>query len=159
MPRASAGDEHEAEEAADEAVEHDRLGEREAQPHDPLQLAAQLGLPGDRLDHRGEDGADADAGAERAESHADAEAERLGGLDDVSCSDDEMEHWSSLVSGLDRRADVDGGEGSEDERLDGDDDDELEGVERDPDRERDRNGDVEGDSAEDEDQSDRDEDQ
>src|ERR1041385_2974231 len=73
-----------------------------------------------------------------------------------------MTRWStgsSLVSGLDRRADVDGGEGGEDERLDGDDDDELERVERDPDRERDRDGDVEGDSAEDEDQSDRDEDQ
>jgi hypothetical protein len=74
-------DEHEAEEAADEAVEDDGLGEGEAEPHDPLQLAAQLGLAGDRLDHRGEDRADADAGAQRAETHPDAEAERLRGLD------------------------------------------------------------------------------
>src|SRR6188508_373978 len=36
---------------------------------------------------------------------------------------------SSLVFGLDRRADVDGGESGEDERLDRDDDDHLEEVE------------------------------
>src|SRR5579875_222901 len=46
--RARGGDEHlldqdEAQEATDEAVEHDGLGEREAEPHDPLQLPAQLG--------------------------------------------------------------------------------------------------------------------
>src|ERR1043166_9492562 len=41
-----------------------------------------------------------------------------------------------LVRRLDRRADVDGGQGGEDERLDGDHDDDLEDVERDPDRER-----------------------
>src|SRR3712207_2510681 len=35
-----------------------------------------------------------------------------------------------LVLGLDRRADVDGGQGGEDERLDRDDDDDLEEVER-----------------------------
>ena len=42
---------------------------------------------------------------------------------------------SSLVGRLDRRADVDGGQRSEDERLDGDDDHDLEEVEGDPDRE------------------------
>src|SRR5437762_11157664 len=41
---------------------------------------------------------------------------------------------SSLVARLDRRADVDGGERSEDERLDGDDDHDLEDREGDPDR-------------------------
>src|ERR671933_686703 len=42
-----------------------------------------------------------------------------------------------LVLGLDRRADVDGGQGGEDERLDPHDDDHLEEVE---DRRRDQNG-------------------
>src|SRR4051794_5457854 len=37
--------------------------------------------------------------------------------------------WFSLVFGLDRRADVDGGQGGEDERLDGDHDHDLEDVE------------------------------
>ena len=50
----------------------------------PCKLAAQLGLPGDRLDHRAEDVADADAGAERAEADAEREADRLAGLRDVA---------------------------------------------------------------------------
>src|SRR6266496_5433323 len=66
---------------------------------------------------------------------------------------------SSLVGRLDGRADVDGGQGGEDKRLDGDDDHHFEEVEGDPDHERDRDDDVEGDAAEDEDQADRDEDQ
>src|SRR5580765_371334 len=37
--------------------------------------------------------------------------------------------YSSLVLGLDRRADVDGGQGGEDERLDADDDNDLEEIE------------------------------
>ena len=49
---------------------------------DALKLAAQLGLAGDRLDHRAEDVADADAGAERAEADAERERDRLAGLDD-----------------------------------------------------------------------------
>src|SRR5919204_3396267 len=44
----------------------------------------------------------------------------------------------SLVVWLDRRADVDGGQGSEDERLDRDDDDDLEQVEERRDGHRDR---------------------
>src|SRR5439155_15782388 len=62
-----------------------------------------------------------------------------------------------LVRRLDGRADVDGGQGGEDERLDGDHDHHLEQVEEDPDHERDRDDDVEGQAAEDKDQSDRDE--
>src|ERR1041384_4724241 len=65
----------------------------------------------------------------------------------------------SLVRRLDRRADVDGGQGGEDECLDGDDDDHFEQVERDPDHKRDGDDDVEGDPAENEDQADRDQDQ
>src|SRR5262245_18970029 len=58
---------------------------------------------------------------------------------------------SSLVSWLDRRADVDGGKGGEDERLDADDDHDLEEVEG----RRERNGDDrEGDVLEHEDQPD-----
>ena len=105
-------DEHEGEQAADQAVEHDGLGEREAEPHDPLELAAQLRLAGDGLDHRAEDVADADAGAERAEADAERERDRLAGVDArcrpaASTSADRCS-CSSLVLGLDRRADVDG---------------------------------------------------
>src|SRR6266516_6780341 len=70
--------------------------------------------------------------------------------------------WSTgsyLVGRLDSRADVDGGQGGEDERLDGDDDHDLEDVEGDPDRQRDDGDDPEGNPAEDEEQPDRDEDQ
>src|SRR5262249_7182117 len=63
---------------------------------------------------------------------------------------------SSLVFWLDRRADVDGGQGSEDERLDADDDDHLEEVEEDPDRHDD---DCERDALQDEDQPDERQDQ
>src|SRR4029077_13942858 len=56
---------------------------------------------------------------------------------------------SSLVLGLDRRADVDGGQGGEDERLDADDDNDLEDVE---DRCRDQHEDQ-GQGLEDEDQT------
>ena len=124
-----------------QAVEHDRLGEGEAEPHDPLELAAQLGLAGDRLDHRAEDVADADAGAERAEADAEREGDRLAGVDRRRrwrrAERDACSRCSSLVFRLDGRADVDGGQGGEDERLDRDDDDDLEEVED----ARDRDGD------------------
>ena len=71
-----------AEQAAEEAVEDDGLGEREAEPHQALELAAQLGLAGDGLDHRAEDVADAGAGAGRAEADAERERDRLAGADD-----------------------------------------------------------------------------
>ena len=98
---------------AEQAVEHDGLGQCEAEPLDALELAAELGLAGDRLDHRAEDVADADAGAERAEADAEGEADRLAGLRDVAGA------WRRagaelracaflLVFRLDRRADVDG---------------------------------------------------
>src|SRR2546430_15408374 len=88
-----------------------RLGEREAEPLEALQLAAQLGLTGDRLDHRAEDVADADAGAERAEADTERKADRLAGVDDRGVrygSSKQIEHPFSLVFGLDRRADIDG---------------------------------------------------
>src|SRR4051812_23871601 len=66
--------------------------------------------------------------------------------------------FSFSVRRLDRRADVDGGQGGEDERLDGDDDHDLEDVEGNPDRERDDGDDPERDAAEDEEKADRDED-
>src|SRR2546428_9249920 len=71
-------------ERAGQAVEADRLRQREAEPLDPLQLAAELGLACDRLDHRAEDVADADAGAERAETDAEREPDRLPGFCDVA---------------------------------------------------------------------------
>ena len=79
-------DEDVREKAADEAVEHDRLGEREAEPLDAGQLTAELRLPGDGLDHRAEDVADADAGPERAEADAEREGDRLAGVRAVGAS-------------------------------------------------------------------------
>src|SRR6476659_518253 len=70
-------DEDVGEEPADEAVEHHGLGQREAEPLDALELAAELWLPRDGLDHRSEDVADADAGAERAEADTEGEGDRL----------------------------------------------------------------------------------
>src|SRR5436309_971851 len=75
---------HVGEDRAEQSVEDDRLGQREAEPLDALQLAAQLGLAGDGLDHRAEDVADADTGAERAEADAEREANRLAGLRHVA---------------------------------------------------------------------------
>src|ERR1700760_892087 len=69
-------------ERAEQAVEHDCLGQCEAEPLDALQLTTELRLAGDRLDHRSEDVADADAGAERAETDAEREADRLAGVRD-----------------------------------------------------------------------------
>src|SRR5215212_10674434 len=66
-----------SEQAADQAVEDNGLGEGEPEPHDPLQLAAQLGLARDRLDHRAEDVPDADACTEGAEADAERERDRL----------------------------------------------------------------------------------
>ena len=53
------------------------------EPLDARELGAELGLAGDRLDHRAEDVADADAGADRAETDADAEGDGLAGVGDV----------------------------------------------------------------------------
>src|SRR3954452_14601151 len=85
------------EDRAEQAVDHARLGEGEAEPLDALKLAAQLGLPGDRLDHRAEDVADADAGAESAGGDAEREPDRLAGLRDVACGggEDVTNHASS----------------------------------------------------------------
>src|ERR1035437_10443112 len=77
-------DQHEGQQAADESVEDDGLGEREADPHDSLKLAAQLRLARDRLNHRAEDVAKADACAERAETDTESERERLSHFGDVA---------------------------------------------------------------------------
>src|SRR5262245_63949936 len=83
-------DEDEREDRAEQAVEHDGLGEREAEPLDARELTAELGLPGDGLDHRAEDVADADAGSERAETDAERERDRLAGVGAVlGCGEEE----------------------------------------------------------------------
>ena len=74
--------EEERDQAEDERVEGDRLGEREAEPADRLQLVLHLRLAGDRLDLLAEDEPDADAGSDRAEPGADAERDRLAGVGD-----------------------------------------------------------------------------
>jgi hypothetical protein len=73
------GLEEEGDQAEDEGVEGDRLGQREAEPADALQLVFHLGLAGNRLDLLAEDEADADAGADRAEAGADTEGNCLAG--------------------------------------------------------------------------------
>src|SRR6266516_3450835 len=70
------------EDRAEQAVEHDRLGQGEAQPLNALQLTAELRLAGDGLDHRAEDVPDTDAGTERAETDAEGEADGLPGVRD-----------------------------------------------------------------------------
>src|SRR3712207_1869797 len=70
------GLEEERDQAEDERVEHDRLGQCEAEPLDRGDLVAHLGLTGHRLDDLAEDVADADARADRAEARADAEGDR-----------------------------------------------------------------------------------
>src|SRR3954453_6285250 len=118
--------EEEGDQAEDERVEHDRLGEREAQPLDRRDLVAHLGLAGDRLDHLAEDVADADARADRAESGADAQGDRLdrlGGFlaatarggEDVGDDSwvDEVHGRASLVLCGGSPAEVDGREGRE----------------------------------------------
>src|SRR5215204_1118970 len=76
--------EEEGDQAEDERVEDDRLGEGEAEPLDARDLLAHLGLAGDRLDHLAEDVADADARTDRAEAGADAEGDRLKPVGGVS---------------------------------------------------------------------------
>jgi hypothetical protein len=91
-----------------------------------LQLPANVRLATTELDHRTEDVADADAGAGarrdrrrgRGRVALPASSRPRGRGDDCASMSS-----SSLVLRLDRRADVDGRQGGEDERLDGDDDD------------------------------------
>ena len=59
------------------------------------ELALELGLSCDGLDHRAEDVADADAGAERAETDTEGERNRLTGVGAVfGCGEEEVRgHW------------------------------------------------------------------
>src|SRR5438128_12607416 len=68
------------EDRAQQAVEDDGLGEREAEPLDALELTAELGLARDRLAHRAEGVPDAAARAEGAETDAEGEAAGLAGV-------------------------------------------------------------------------------
>src|SRR5438128_476385 len=77
MEIGSIGLEEEGDQAEDERVERDGLGEGEAEPADALQLVRHLRLTRDRLDLLAEDDSDADAGSDRAESGTDAERDRL----------------------------------------------------------------------------------
>jgi hypothetical protein len=81
------GLEEEGDQAEDERVEGDGLGQGEAEPANLLQLVLHLGLAGDRLDLLTEDEADADAGADRAQPGANAECDRLAGIGDAGVSD------------------------------------------------------------------------
>ena len=72
--------EEEGDQARHEAVEEARLGEREAEPLDRRDLVAHLGLARHGLDDLAEDDADADTGADGAETTADTEGDRLAGV-------------------------------------------------------------------------------
>ena len=67
-----------------EAETHRSLEQIRAEVADLSLIAAELRLAGDRLDHRAEDVADADARAERTEPDAEREAHGLAGLGDVA---------------------------------------------------------------------------
>src|SRR5437763_4400064 len=96
----SCSDQDVREQPADEAVEDDGLGQREAEPLDALELAPELRLPGDRLDHRAEDDPDADAGTGRAEPDSESEPDRLAGLRYVAGrrGEDVADHFGFLLS-------------------------------------------------------------
>src|SRR3954452_14057199 len=114
---ASTGLEEECDQAEDEGVERDGLGEGEAQPANRLEVVLHLGLARDRLDLLTEDEADPDAGSDRAEPGTDAQRDRLPGVRDAGVGDPARRlrdgqdvHWycSFLVSLGDCAADVDG---------------------------------------------------
>src|SRR5512133_1120618 len=64
-----------------EGVERDRLGQRQAEEHEALELAAELRLPADPLDRLADQVAHARARPDRAEARAEAERDDLRGLD------------------------------------------------------------------------------
>src|SRR4051812_43065339 len=75
-----AGLEEERDQAEDERVEHDCLGQRESQPLNLGDLVAHLRLARDRLDHLAEDVPDSDTRADRAETRPHAQRDRLAGV-------------------------------------------------------------------------------
>src|SRR5689334_11511233 len=79
--------EEEGDQAEDEGVEGDRLGQREAEPADAFQVAFHLRLAGDRLDLLAEDETDADTGADRTETRTDTEGNRFAGAFDAFVGD------------------------------------------------------------------------
>src|SRR5918997_5104964 len=115
------GLEEERDQAEDERVEHDRLGQCEAEPLDRGDLLAHLGLTGHRLDDLAEDVAHADAGADGAETGADAKGDRLAVLARLGQYRDGFQihdcSFGSVTFGGRRAAEVDGSEGREDEGL------------------------------------------
>ena len=104
-------DEDEGEDRAEQAVEHDGLGQCEAEPLDALELAAELGLAGDRLDHRRRRCCRCRRRRRVRRDRRRGEADRLPGLRDVAGGGGEKCRRACaflLVFRLDRRADVDG---------------------------------------------------
>src|SRR4029450_245553 len=124
-----AGLEEEGDQAEDERVEGDGLGQREPEPADRLEVVLHLGLAGDGLDLLAEDEADADSGSDRAEAGTNAQRNGLAGIGDsgvrdaLRCLGERNQHFNHesallcLVAFGDGAADVDGREGGEDERL------------------------------------------
>src|SRR3954454_9480000 len=120
--------EEERDQAEDERVEHDRLGEREAQPLDRRDLVAHLGLAGHRLDDLAEDVAHAHARADGAQAGADAEGDGLEALAGIRGLSDDRDQIGADVHGFSFQScclvvrlhgapEVDGGQGGEDEGL------------------------------------------
>src|SRR4051794_2457366 len=137
--------EKEGDQARHEAVEEAGLGEGEAEPLDRRDLVAHLRLAGDRLDHLSEDDADAHAGTNCAEAATDAECDGpaslltvLRGGEDEAQDHAQGGHWGDLllVGFGDRAAEIDRGQGGEDERLEGRHETDLEQVEDQAEREQ-----------------------
>src|SRR5688500_13597629 len=146
MSRSVIGLEEERDQARDEPVEEACLGEGEAEPLDTGDLVAHLRLAGHRLDDLAEDDADADAGADGTEAAADSESDGLAGAGAVLSGGEEAEHGEKQVPRVllsrivmlgDGAAEVDRGQGGEDERLKRRDQADLEQEEGDTDRQRD----------------------
>src|SRR3954463_11259323 len=87
VTRSTAGLEEERDQTEDERVEGDRLGQREAEPADLLEVVLHLGLAGNGLDLLTEDEPDADSCPDRPESGTHAQRDRLAGVGDSGVRD------------------------------------------------------------------------
>src|SRR3954469_1438715 len=81
------GLEEEGDQAEDERVERDGLGQSESEPANRLEVVLHLRLAGDRLHLLSEDEADTDAGSDRAEPCTDAKGYCLAGICDAGVGD------------------------------------------------------------------------
>jgi hypothetical protein len=77
-------DQEEGDEAHEQGVERNRLGQCKAEESDRQKITAELGLTSDRLDGLAEDVAHANARADCAQTGRETESQSLGCCDDVA---------------------------------------------------------------------------